>query len=40
MASHPRTLILYILWGIGFSVEQLNLHHFLQANTEKRRRIL
>ena len=33
-------LILYILWCIGFAAEQLNLHHSLQANTEKRRRVL
>lgn len=33
-------LILYILWCIGFAAEQLNLHHSLQANTEKNRRVL
>lgn len=33
-------LILYILWCIGFAAEQLNLHHSLQANTEKRKRVL
>ena len=32
--------ILYILWCIGFVAEQLNLHHSLQANTEKRRCVL
>ena len=33
-------LILYILWCIGFAAEQLSLHHSLQANTVKNRRVL
>jgi hypothetical protein len=33
-------LILYILWCIGFAAEQLNLHHYLQANTVKNKRVL
>jgi len=34
------TLILYILWCVGFAAEQLSFHHFLQAKTVKNRRVL
>ena len=33
-------LILFILWSLGYASDQLNQSRLLQANTEKKRRVL
>lgn len=34
------SMILYVLWCLGFTSDKLNQQRLLQANTEKKRRVL